>query len=478
MQAPTNTFPQRVTVALHDKRLQAALNHASGGFVAKRAAQVEALPEYEALRERAREVKEHVLANLDGYLERYEAEVTRRGGHVHWASTAEEAREIILGICQRVGAKTITKGKSMVSEEIGLNDALEAAGHKVVETDLGEYIIQLAHEPPSHIIVPAVHKTRAQVADLFDAAHRPLGYTRHLTEVSEMVNEARQVLRGHYFEADVGITGGNFLVAETGSSLIVTNEGNGDLTQSLARVHIVTSGIERVVPTLDDATTFLRLLARSATGQETETYTTVNTGPRRVNGEMSDLDGPQEYHVVLVDNGRSKMLGGPFREMLRCIRCGACLNHCPVYTAVGGHAYGWVYPGPMSSVLTPLINGIEKAYDLPNACTLNGRCQTVCPVKIPLPGLLREIRRQQFEGGLTHWPVKLALQAWAWVARRAPLYHALMAIGIPLMHRLGRRRGALGWLPLATGWTNTRDLPAPQGQTFQQAWKQRQGGRS
>jgi L-lactate dehydrogenase complex protein LldF len=267
----------------------------------------------------------------------------------------------------------------------------------------------------------------------------------------------------------MGISGGNFLVAETGSSIIVTNEGNGDLTQSLARVHIVTSGIERVVPTLDDATTFLRLLARSATGQETETYTTLSTGPKRAD----DLDGPQEYHVVLVDNGRSKMLGGAFREMLRCIRCGACLNHCPVYTSIGGHAYGWVYPGPMGSVLTPLINGIDKAYDLPNACTLNGRCQTVCPVKIPLPGLLREIRRQQFEQGITPGVIRLALQAWALLAKRAGLYHWVMRFGIPLLARWGGERGSLRWLPLAGGWTDTRDLPAPQGQTFQQAWKQR-----
>jgi len=473
MHAPTTTFAQRVSVAILDKRLQAALDHASGGFLKKRAALVEALPEFEALRERARDIKDHVLANLDTYLERYEAEVKRQGGHVHWAATAEDAREIILAICRKANAKTITKGKSMVSEEIGLNEALEAAGHEVIETDLGEYIIQLAKEPPSHIIVPAVHKTKAQVGDLFDLHHRPLGYTKHLTEVSEMVNEARQVLRGHYFRADVGITGGNFLVAETGSSIIVTNEGNGDLTQSLARVHIVTSGIERVVPTLDDATTFLRLLARSATGQETETYTTLSTGPKRA----GDLDGPEEYHVVLVDNGRSKMLGGAFREMLRCIRCGACLNHCPVYTSIGGHAYGWVYPGPMGSVLTPLINGIDKAYDLPNACTLNGRCQTVCPVKIPLPGLLREIRRQQFEQGITPGVIRVALEAWAVLARRAGLYHRLMRFSIPLLSRLGRRRGSLGWLPLAGGWTDTRDLPAPQGRTFQQAWKAQRGAR-
>ena len=473
MQATGSTFTTRVSIAIHDKRLQAALDHASGGFVHKRAAQVAALPEFEALRERARSVKEHVLANLDGYLERYEEQVTRQGGHVHWASSAEDARRIILEICRKADAKVITKGKSMVSEEIGLNDALEAAGYEVIETDLGEYIIQLAKEPPSHIVAPAVHKTREQVGDLFDEHHRPLGYTRHLTEVSEMVDEARQVLRGHYFRADVGITGGNFLIAETGSSIIVTNEGNGDLTQTLARVHVVTTGIERVVPTLDEAVTFLRLLARSATGQETETYTTVSTGPRRAD----DLDGPQEYHVVLVDNGRSKMLGGAFREMLRCIRCGACLNHCPVYTSIGGHAYGWVYPGPMGSVLTPLINGIDKAYDLPNACTLNGRCQTVCPVKIPLPGLLRELRRQQFETGLTPAPFRWALRAWAAVAKRPPLYHLLMRIGIPLMSRFGRRRGTLGWLPLANGWTDTRDLPSPQGQTFQQAWSARKGAR-
>jgi len=473
MQAAGSTFTKRVSIAIHDKRLQAALAHASGGFVHKRAQQVAALPEFEALRERARDVKEHVLTNLDGYLERYEEQVTRQGGQVHWAATAEDARRIILEICRKADAKTVTKGKSMVSEEIGLNQALEAAGYEVVETDLGEYIIQLAKEPPSHIIVPAVHKTRQQVGDLFDLHHRPLGYTKHLTEVGEMVDEARQVLREHYFRADVGITGGNFLVAETGSSIIVTNEGNGDLTQTLARVHIVTSGIERVVPTLDDAVTFLRLLARSATGQEITSYVTLSTGPRR----DDDLDGPQEYHVVLVDNGRSKMLGGPFREMLRCIRCGACLNHCPVYSSIGGHAYGWVYPGPMGSVLTPLINGLSAAYDLPNACTLNGRCQTVCPVKIPLPGLLRELRRQQFESGLTPAPIRLALRTWAALARRPRLYHLTMRIGVALLSLFGRRRGALAWLPLAGGWTDSRDLPAAQGRTFQQAWSARKGAR-
>jgi L-lactate utilization protein LutB len=264
------------------------------------------------------------------------------------------------------------------------------------------------------------------------------------------------VLREKYFRADVGITGGNFLIAETGSSMIVTNEGNGDLTQTLAKVHIVTTGIERVVPTLDDATLFLRLLARSATGQETETYTTISTGPRRA----TDLDGPEEYHVVLVDNGRSKMLAGHFRDMLRCIRCGACMNHCPVYGSVGGHAYGWVYPGPMGSVLTPLIKGLDNAYDLPNACTLNGRCASVCPVKIPLPDLLRELRHMQHQQELSPVMQRRALKAWRFVATRPKLYHAGEWIAVRVLKLLGRK-GSIRRLPFAQAWTDVRDLPTP-----------------
>jgi L-lactate dehydrogenase complex protein LldF len=283
------------------------------------------------------------------------------------------------------------------------------------------------------------------------------------------VNEARQVLRNQFSRAEVGITGGNFLIAETGSSIIVTNEGNGDLTQTLARVHIVTSGIERIVPTLDDSVTFLRLLARSATGQDITSYTTFSTGPRR----PGDLDGPEEYHVVLVDNGRSAMLAGRCRDMLRCIRCGACMNHCPVYGSFGGHAYGWVYPGPMGSVLTPLFIGLDAAYDLPNACTLNGRCQSVCPVKIPLPDLLRELRRRQFETRLTPGYQRIALSAWAFLAKRPRLYHALMGLPMRMMGWLGRSHGRFRSLPLASGWTRSRDMPAPQGQTFQRAWRTR-----
>ena len=374
MDVSSPRFKQKAVIALANPTLRQALGQSRKGFVNKRAELVAALPEFEALRDQARDVKNHVLENLDHYLERFDSAVTAAGGHVHWARDAEEARNIILGICERVQARTITKGKSMVSEEVNLNAALEARGYTVVETDLGEYIIQLAKEPPSHIIAPAIHKTKEQVSDLFEAAH---GGPRKTT-VADLVTEARLVLRDKYFKADVGITGGNYLVAETGSSIIVTNEGNGDLTQTLAKVHIVTSGIERIVPTLEDVSLFLRILARSATGQETETYTTLSTGPRR----PGDVDGPEEFHVVLVDNGRSKMLGGKFQDMLRCIRCGACMNHCPVYGAVGGHAYGWVYPGPMGSVLTPLFVGLDATYDLPNACTLNGRCQSVCPVQI------------------------------------------------------------------------------------------------
>lgn len=466
MEIRSKEFKSRAVFAIHDASLQQAMGKARDGFVGKRAQQAAELPEFEALREEAKNLKNHILENLDHYLERYEDAVKRAGGHVHWARDAQEARAVILDICKRVNAKTVTKGKSMVSEEIDLNEALIEHGMEVVETDLGEYIIQLANEPPSHIIAPAVHKTKNQVSDLFEAAH---GGPRK-TEVADLVNEARQVLREKYFRADVGITGGNFLIAETGSSMIVTNEGNGDLTQTLAKVHIVTSGIERVVPTLDDATLFLRLLARSATGQETETYTTISTGPRRA----TDLDGPEEYHVVLVDNGRSKMLAGHFRDMLRCIRCGACMNHCPVYGSVGGHAYGWVYPGPMGSVLTPLIKGLDNAYDLPNACTLNGRCASVCPVKIPLPDLLRELRHLQHQQELSPVMQRRALKAWRFVATRPKLYHAGEWIAVRVLKLLGRK-GSIRRLPFAQAWTDVRDLPTPEGQTFLQRWQAQRG---
>ncbi len=277
------------------------------------------------------------------------------------------------------------------------------------------------------------------------------------------------MLRPRFLAADVGVTGANFLIAETGSSIIVTNEGNGDLTQILPRVHIVLASLEKLVPTFEDAATLLRLLARSATGQEFSSYTTISTGPRRA----GDLDGPEEYHVVLLDNGRSGLIGTHFQDMLRCIRCAACMNHCPVYTAVGGHAYGWVYPGPMGAVLTPSLIGIAEAGHLPNASTFCGRCESVCPVKIPLPKMMRHWREREFGEKLSPPVHRAGLLLWAWVARRPALYHALAEIASRVLGWTGHRRGRFRALPLAAGWTSVRDLPAPEGRSFHSLWAER-----
>ncbi|HOT81778.1 MAG TPA: lactate utilization protein B, partial [Candidatus Defluviicoccus seviourii] len=389
MQSKAHTFTANARAALADEPLQAALARFQGGFPVKRRAAIDRLPEFDALRDAGKAIKDATLANLDIYLEQFEAKVIAAGGHVHWCEDADAARQTVIDLCREAGAKTITKAKSMIGEEIAINEALAAAGFTPIETDLGEYIIQLRDEAPSHIIVPAVHLSKEQVAESFRAHHRDLPAERPLSEPRAMLDEARAILRQAFLTADVGITGANMLIAETGSTVLVTNEGNADLTQTLPRMQIVIASIEKVVPTLEDAATVLRLLARSATGQELSVYTTFTTGPKR----DDDLDGPAAFHVILLDNGRSRMLGGPFAEMLRCIRCGACLNHCPVYSAVGGHAYGWVYPGPMGSVLTPNLIGLAGTSDLPNASTLCGRCEEVCPMRIPLPRMLRQLRR-------------------------------------------------------------------------------------
>jgi L-lactate dehydrogenase complex protein LldF len=467
MNPSSQTFKSNIKLALHDEQLQAALTNVGRGFVEKRRVAVEALPEFDSIRVAGRAIKEHTLEHLGFYLEQFEQRVVEAGGQVHWARDAAEACRIVTKICQDAGARLVTKGKSMVGEEIGINEALDEADLERIETDLGEYIVQLADEPPSHIIAPAIHKTRGQIADLFEHTHTHLQRDKHLEEVPEIVNEARQILREKFLSADVGITGANFLIAESGSAVIVTNEGNGDLTATLPKTHIVTTGIDKVVPTLEDATTLLRLLSRSATGQDFTAYTTFFTGPKR----DQDLDGPEAYHVVLIDNGRSEMLGNEFREMLRCIRCGACLNHCPVYGAIGGHAYGWVYPGPMGSVLTPLMIGLKTAGDLPNASSLCGRCEEVCPMSIPLPRLLRHHRIRQFEQGLVAPRASLPLKLWAQLARRPGLYRLAMRIGMRTLGLLGRRRGRFRSLPLAGGWTRSRDLPAPQGPTFIARWQ-------
>ncbi len=357
----------------------------------------------------------------------------------------------------------------MISEEIGLNQAIEAAGLVPVETDLGEYIVQLRGEVPSHIIAPAVHLTRDQVEADFRRAHTHLAHERDISTHYSLQAEARDILRERFLAADVGITGANFLVAETGTSIIVTNEGNGDLTQLLPRVHIVLASIEKLVPTLEDTSQLLRVLARSATGQEMSVYTTFSTGPRR----PEDPDGPDEYHVVLIDNGRSSMLGTSFEEMLRCIRCGACMNHCPVYHSVGGHAYGWIYPGPMGAVLTPALIGIDKSAHLPNASTFCGRCEAVCPVRIPLPKLMRHWREREFERHLSPATVRSGLQFWGYFATRPKLYRAATGVAMRVLHLLGGAKGRFRSLPFASGWTAYRDLPAPQGGTFQSQWQSR-----
>ncbi|MGB1027391.1 MAG: LUD domain-containing protein, partial [Rhodospirillaceae bacterium] len=335
MQATSLNFRANAQRAMTDENLVGALGKMKEGFRTRRAAAREALPEFDDLRDQAKALKDHVLENLDWYLERFEAQVLAKGGHVHWCKDAEEARQTVLKICRDAEAKTVTKGKSMISEEIGLNSFLEGQGIAPVETDLGEYIIQLRHEPPSHIIAPAIHVRQHQVSEIFRKTHTDFDPDRPLEEVRELLDEAREVMRTSFLAADVGITGANMLIAETGSTVIVTNEGNGDLTQILPKVHVVLASLEKIVPSLDDAALILRLLARSATGQDMSAYTTFSTGPRRA----EDPDGPEAYHVILLDNGRTDMLGSEFQDMLRCIRCGACMNHCPVYGSVGGHAY-------------------------------------------------------------------------------------------------------------------------------------------
>jgi len=459
--------------ALNDPNLQKAMGFVRVGFIEKRAVAAAGLPEFEALRDSAREIKDHTLAHLDLYIEQYEKKVVEAGGTLHFARDAAEAREHILAICKAANAKIVTKGKSMIAEEIGINAHLEANGMTPVETDLGEYIIQLRGEIPSHIIAPAVHVTQDQVEADFRRVHTHLDPKRDLTEPASLLGEARAVLRDRFLTADVGITGANFLIAETGTSVIVTNEGNGDLTQILPRVHIVLASIEKLTPTLEDVSQILRVLARSATGQEMSVYTTFSTGPRR----PGDPDGPEEYHVVLLDNGRSSMLGGAFEEMLRCIRCGACMNHCPVYHAVGGHAYGWVYPGPMGAVLTPSLVGVDKAGHLPNASTFCGRCESVCPMRIPLPRMMRHWREREFERNLAPAVARSGLGLWAFLARRPKLYALATRAAIWGMGRLGAKKGRFASLPLAGGWTKYRDLAAPEGETFQARWKRERGGR-
>ena len=415
---------------------------------------------FEELRQHVKQVKQHTLTHLDHYLARFEQQALHNGNHVHFADDGDQMNSIVLDICQQHSARRIAKGKSMVTEETGLNDFLKRAGLRVMETDLGEYIIQQAGETPSHIVGPALHKSAAEIRELFLAKH-DLG-ERDLAETTDMVAEARRVLREHFLKAEVGIIGANALIAENGYSMLVTNEGNGDLCANLPNVLIVCTTLDRVLPRASDATAMLRLLVRSATGQPQTCYTSFYSGPRR----EPDTDGPLETHIVLLDNRRTEILASDYREMLQCIRCGACLNHCPIYAGVGGHAYGWVYPGPMGSILTPLLTSLEQSKALPNACTSCGRCGEVCPADIPLPELLRNLRHDETRQKLSPPRWRLGLRLHAWVARHPMLYHTLTGLGIFAMYLLGRRKGGFARLPMAAGWTSQRDFPAPQGRTF------------
>ena len=460
-------FRQRAGSALKDAFLQEALTIATTKFIDLRREAFEDFPEGEALRDRARAIKEATLQRLDHYLEALIANIERLGGHVHYAKTSEEACAIVVDIARRTGARMAVKSKSMATEEIHLNEALEHAGITPVETDLGEYIIQLAHERPSHIIAPAIHKTKGQVADLFGRE-----FKRRVEADPEVLTKiARDELREKFLQADLGITGANFAVADTGTVVLVTNEGNGRMVTSLPRVHVAVMGVEKVVPSLTDLMVFLAILAKSATGQKLSVYTTLVRGPRRA----EELEGPDEFHLVLLDNGRIAQLGGPLREALSCLRCGACLNVCPVYQQIGGHAYGYTYPGPIGILLTAMLEGPRSVRDLAHASSLCGACADACPVRIDIPRMLIALRREVDEKKIAPWVERVAFTLLARLLTRPALYRLAVSAG-RVLQRPFVREGTIRRLPFfLNDWTRTRDLPAVAARTFQERWAAEQG---
>jgi len=465
MQVTSQQFKRKAAEALANPKLRKALSNLRARMVIGRAQSVLELDNLEQIREAAKSARDFALAHLDHLLEQFERNACARGAQVHWAETGDDVNRLVLEIARRNAVRKIIKSKSMLGEETGLNHYLEAAGIEVRETDLGEYIIQEARETPSHIIAPAIHRTADEIADLFQQKHK----LPRKTDIGEMTREARMVLRPHFLTADMGITGANFLVAESGTSMIVTNEGNGRMTTTLPRVHVAIAGIEKVLPTLEDVAFILRLLTRSATGQSISNYLTFTTGPK----QAGDKDGPDEFHIILVDAGRTRVLASDLRAALRCIRCGACMNHCPVYQSVGGHAYGWVYPGPIGAVLTPAYVGLENALDLPNAATMCNQCGVVCPVKIPLPDLMRKLREQQVERGLRPWSERLALRFWAWVALRPAAYAWIARLLAAVGRWAGGSMRLMHKLPGGASWSRYRDMPAPPGKTFRELYRRR-----
>ncbi len=458
--APVN-FLGRAGPAIRDGKANAT-NVGARLLADLRTAAIDRYPAMDETRDKARAIRLHTLANLDTYLDHFATAVQEVGGEVFFAADAAEACEYVTALATRHEVKRAIKSKSMVTEEIELNRALEAIDVEVVETDLGEFIIQLAEDTPSHLIAPVLHKTRFEIGELF-AAKLDVEYTDEPTRLNDV---AREHLRGIFLAADMGISGVNLAVAESGSICIVTNEGNGRLTTTAPKVHVAVMGMERIVPDLAGLGVMLEVLARSATGQPLTVYTNIVTGPRRT----EEPDGPDELHVVILDNGRSSVLAGEAAEILSCIRCGACLNICPVYRAVGGHAYGGVYGGPVGSVLTPAM--LDTNEDLPFASTLCGACREVCPIRIDIPRMLLALRAEASEK-----PLARSLKAYAGVATHPSRWRAMLrASGVA-----GRVAGKSGWISSAPGpgkgWTDHRDLPAPAPKSFHRWWKENRGAK-
>ncbi len=456
---------RKASTALQDAQLQRNLNHALSHALQARDEAVGEIEEWEQLREHARQVKAHALSRLGFYLEQLEERVRHRGGSVFWARDGQEACRYICDLARRKGIDSAVKSKSMTGEEIGLNHALESAGIEPIESDLGEYIVQLAGQEPSHIIAPALHFSRGEVSQLF-AERLEMEPTEDVGRITET---ARRVLRDKFLSAGMGISGANFAVAETGTLVVVENEGNARLSVSAPSIHVALMGIEKVIPRLTDLSVFLKLLVRSATGQRMTSYVNFISGPRR----SGEPDGPAELHLVLLDNGRSRILEdealGP---TLSCIRCGACQNVCPVYQRIGGHAYGSTYQGPIGAILTPQLLSLREAAEHPFASTLCGACADVCPVKIDIPKILLELRRRvrqsQAEAGLqTPWS-EAALWLWTKAVRSPRLYQGLAKWGRRLLRPLAGSDANQRRLPLLKDWTQGRALPDLPDKSFRE----------